>query len=189
MRDHAVEDVVNAREAHNAAIKAFDEAKAAHDAWEAAGHSEDDASSEDEDDAVVEEPAVPADPGDYIPLCSLAWWRTNSDKYPTLAWMARSFLSICVSSAEVERLFSKGALVITPHRNRLGDHKSELYIMAAYNMTAAWKAEQKLGGKGGYAASDVLLTHLFPEVEVDSGETDEEGKPRMVPGLEFEDDA
>ncbi|CAH1101950.1 unnamed protein product [Psylliodes chrysocephalus] len=47
------------------------------------------------------------------------WWWKNEKTFPNLSKMARDILSIMSTSAPSERLFSKAALLITKHRNRL----------------------------------------------------------------------
>jgi hypothetical protein len=80
-------------------------------------------------------------------LDALPFWRLMkaSKKLPLLSWLARSFLGIGISAAEVERLFSKCGLVMTARRNRLGARKEELYLLAAYTATTEWREAKKLG--------------------------------------------
>ncbi|CAB4374518.1 unnamed protein product [Rhizophagus irregularis] len=49
----------------------------------------------------------------------LEWWKGHESNYPTLAKMARNYLSIPATSAPVERLFSESGNLITPEQNRL----------------------------------------------------------------------
>jgi len=51
----------------------------------------------------------------------LDFWRTNEDKYPRLASMAKQYLAVPASSAAVERLFSSVGLVKTDDRENLLD--------------------------------------------------------------------
>jgi len=49
----------------------------------------------------------------------LEWWRENAHQYPTLATLARQYLAVPASTAEVERLFSQAGLQMTDRRNRM----------------------------------------------------------------------
>lgn len=49
-----------------------------------------------------------------------AWWRSKEFEYPILSEMARDYLSRPATSASSERAFSKGGLIVTKIRNRLG---------------------------------------------------------------------
>lgn len=49
----------------------------------------------------------------------LEWWKKREMLYPTLAKLARKYLSIVATSVPSERVFSKAGQVITERRNRL----------------------------------------------------------------------
>lgn len=49
----------------------------------------------------------------------LAWWQSHSTIFPVLSRMTRDFFCTPATSVPAERLFSKAALVIRKHRNRL----------------------------------------------------------------------
>lgn len=49
----------------------------------------------------------------------LLWWKMHEKNYPNVAKMARDIFSITATSVPSERLFSKAALTIRKHRNRL----------------------------------------------------------------------
>ncbi|KIL64547.1 hypothetical protein M378DRAFT_48155, partial [Amanita muscaria Koide BX008] len=49
----------------------------------------------------------------------LKWWRSKQQVYPRLSLMALNYLSIPATSVDVERVFSKGRLVLSHVRNRL----------------------------------------------------------------------
>ncbi|TFY50118.1 hypothetical protein EVJ58_g11178 [Rhodofomes roseus] len=52
---------------------------------------------------------------------ALEWWTSRESRamYPTLSRMARSYLTIPPTSVGVERLFSKGRIIVTHLRNGL----------------------------------------------------------------------
>lgn len=62
---------------------------------------------------------------------TLLWWRKMKTTFPILAHVARSLFTINATSSEVERLFSRGAIVLPPRRNRLGAEKVNKYLVAA----------------------------------------------------------
>ena len=80
------------------------------DAWAALGADE------------AAKPISPSEP-EYVSVDILVFWRANKHKVPIIAQFARRLLVIAISSAEVERLFSRGGLVLTSRRNRLGAEK------------------------------------------------------------------
>ncbi|GBC14910.2 zinc finger BED domain-containing protein RICESLEEPER 2-like [Rhizophagus irregularis DAOM 181602=DAOM 197198] len=49
----------------------------------------------------------------------LEWWKNNEQQFPSLAKMARDFLSIPATSVPSEQVFSSGKNLITDKRNRL----------------------------------------------------------------------
>jgi len=49
----------------------------------------------------------------------LQWWAKNEDKLPLLAKMARKYLSVPVTSATSERMFSTGGNIMTDNRHNL----------------------------------------------------------------------
>ena len=98
-------------------------------------------------------------------------WRANRGFFKFLAPVARLLLSIQISSAEVERLFSRGGIVLTPRRNRLGSEKREKFLVVGYNLSADWSVAVKAGEEG--AEQRVALMNFYDEC---SG------------GLDFDDD-
>ncbi|GAA6069381.1 zinc finger BED domain-containing protein DAYSLEEPER-like [Tachysurus ichikawai] len=50
---------------------------------------------------------------------ALVFWSKNKDKQPQLHTLAVKLLSVPASSAPVERIFSRGGLIMRPHRARL----------------------------------------------------------------------
>ena len=51
---------------------------------------------------------------------ALTFWCINSEKFYFLYQLAIKVLSVPATSAPVERLFSTGALMMRPHRSRIG---------------------------------------------------------------------
>ncbi|KAF7761978.1 hypothetical protein Agabi119p4_9970 [Agaricus bisporus var. burnettii] len=58
---------------------------------------------------------VPPEPVDD----PIQWWVKRSGAYPNLSRMAQDYLSIPASSVDVERLFSRGRVILNHMRNRL----------------------------------------------------------------------
>ena len=50
----------------------------------------------------------------------LVYWRNSNESMPGLSCMAKDFLAPGVSSASVERRFSKAGHILSKRRNRLG---------------------------------------------------------------------
>lgn len=55
---------------------------------------------------------------------ALNWWKSHRKRFPTLARLARFYLSIPASSAEAERLFSSSGNCLTEKRVRLSEQTS-----------------------------------------------------------------
>uniref|UniRef100_A0A3Q1GY77 HAT C-terminal dimerisation domain-containing protein n=1 Tax=Acanthochromis polyacanthus TaxID=80966 RepID=A0A3Q1GY77_9TELE len=53
---------------------------------------------------------------------ALVFWTKNRDRFPQLHKLALKVLTVPASSAPVERVFSRGGIIMRPHRARLG-HK------------------------------------------------------------------
>ena len=96
----------------------------------------------------------------YVPIDTLTFWRTHEGHFKYYAVVARMLLAIQIASAEVERLFSRGGVMLTARRNRLGDEKLEKFFVTANNTVAAWKEERKAGVVG--AELKVVLEMLYP---------------------------
>jgi hypothetical protein len=112
------------------------------------------------------EPPVPQDPGDYVNLDPLDFWRDLAKELPYLAAAAKSFLSISISSAEIERLFSRAGLIINPLRNSLSRDKEEKFIIAGYNLTKGWKAA-RADGEGKITCARRIMGSLVDDSEAD----------------------
>lgn len=63
----------------------------------------------------------------------LQFWKTNQDKYPNLANVAKKYLCIPATSAPVERLFSIAGKFFRPERCRLSDKTFEMLMMIKCN--------------------------------------------------------
>uniref|UniRef100_A0A3Q3BF94 HAT C-terminal dimerisation domain-containing protein n=1 Tax=Kryptolebias marmoratus TaxID=37003 RepID=A0A3Q3BF94_KRYMA len=66
---------------------------------------------------------------------ALAFWGENQSKYPQLHNLALKVLSVPASSAPVERVFSRGGIVMRPHRARLGAKMLQSLIFLKCNET------------------------------------------------------
>jgi len=62
----------------------------------------------------------------------LQWWMDNKSFYPRLSRMAKDFLVIPASSVAVERVFSKGRLLISHVRNRLSAQSTRALLCLGY---------------------------------------------------------
>ncbi len=109
---------------------------------------------EEPDDA--KKPVEPIKP-EYVPLDIVEFWRAHKASFRIVAQVARWVLVIAISSAEVERLFSRGGLVLTSRRNRLGEAKEELLLLTAYNMTREWKE----AGSSAGCEEEIIMRRLF----------------------------
>ena len=56
------------------------------------------------------------------------FWSDNKNKFPHLSNLAMRVLSIPASSAPVERVFSRGGLIMRPHKARLVANTFETYF-------------------------------------------------------------
>lgn len=63
------------------------------------------------------------------------FWSDNKKKFPHLSNLAMRVLSIPASSAPVERVFSRGGLIMRPHRARLGAETLSKLIFLKCNET------------------------------------------------------
>jgi hypothetical protein len=66
-------------------------------------------------------------------MAPLQWWKLHYRRFPELARLARLYLSIPASSAEVERLFSASGRIITEERARLSERRSQQMLMLKKN--------------------------------------------------------
>ncbi|XP_070408501.1 zinc finger BED domain-containing protein 4-like [Nothobranchius furzeri] len=64
----------------------------------------------------------------------LAFWKTNKERFPDLAKVARAYLSAPCTSVESERLFSAASNIVDEHRNRLMPEKAEMLLFIKKNL-------------------------------------------------------
>jgi hypothetical protein len=72
-------------------------------------------------------------PLESVKCNTLEWWKANETHYPSLAKIARVYLGMLASSATEERVFSRGSLVQTNRRTRLGDDVFESQVLSGFN--------------------------------------------------------
>ncbi|XP_047222504.1 zinc finger BED domain-containing protein 4-like [Girardinichthys multiradiatus] len=65
---------------------------------------------------------------------SLEYWKTNKERFPDLAKVARAYLSAPCTSVESERLFSAASNIVDEHRNRLMTEKAEMLLFIKKNL-------------------------------------------------------
>ena len=63
----------------------------------------------------------------------LAWWYKNSQALPILSTLAKTVLAIPASASKSERVFSRGGLIVTPKRQRLGADILEDLVIITLN--------------------------------------------------------
>ncbi|KAJ8337338.1 hypothetical protein SKAU_G00385580 [Synaphobranchus kaupii] len=66
---------------------------------------------------------------------ALVFWTKNHDRFPQLHMLALKALSVPASSAPVERVFSRGGIIMRPHRARLGHKMLQSLIFLKCNQT------------------------------------------------------
>jgi len=70
----------------------------------------------------------------------LEWWRENAARFPTMAQLARKYLAVPASNAEIERVFSHAKLQLPDRRNRMAvDLLESLLIIKLANKTKGVK--------------------------------------------------
>ena len=70
------------------------------------------------------------------PIDAASFWMdggVGKDKYPALHSLALKALSVPASSAPVERIFSRGGIILRPHRARLGCQMVETLMFLKCN--------------------------------------------------------
>lgn len=71
----------------------------------------------------------------------LLWWKINCSKYPTIAKMAKDYLSIPATSVPVERVFSESGSVLTPKRCNLSKEKVNALVCIKLWMKSVLKKQ------------------------------------------------
>lgn len=89
----------------------------------------------------------------------LQWWHEQRNVYPRLSRMAIDYLSIPATSVDVERVFSKGRILLSHIRSRLSVQSTR-----ALMCVGAWS---KLGF---VKDKDVIEATRLPEIEGDEEE-------------------
>lgn len=64
----------------------------------------------------------------------LQYWNNNKSRFPTIAKVARKFLSAPSTSVDSERLFSATSNVINEKRNRIACDKAEMLLFVKKNL-------------------------------------------------------
>ena len=63
----------------------------------------------------------------------LKWWKENAHEFPSIALMARVYLSRELTSSYQERIFSNGGFVCNDLRSALHEQRCEKMILAKAN--------------------------------------------------------
>ena len=89
----------------------------------------------------------------------LIWWFERVGTFPHLSRMALDYLSIPATSVEVERVFSKGRLLLSHVRSRLSAQSTRALLCLG-----SWSLENLINKK------DLSDTTALPEIEADGNE-------------------
>jgi hypothetical protein len=84
----------------------------------------------------------------------LAWWHERRNTYPRLSRMAIDYLSIPATSVDVERVFSKGRILLSHLRSRLSVQSTR-----ALMCIGAWSL------LGFVKDKDIRAVTMLPEIE------------------------
>ena len=93
----------------------------------------------DELDSYLDEKVIPRMEDFNI----LSWWKTNANRYPTLARIARDILAIPITTVASESAFNTSGRVVSPYHNRL--HPSTLEaLMCCQSWLRAYNSSMSL---------------------------------------------
>ncbi|KAH9705837.1 transcription factor TGA10 [Citrus sinensis] len=94
----------------------------------------------DELDSYLDEKVIPRMEDFNI----LSWWKTNANRYPTLARIARDILAIPITTVAYESAFNTSGRVVSPYHNRL--HPSTLEaLMCCQSWLRAYNSAESSG--------------------------------------------
>ncbi|KIK33085.1 hypothetical protein CY34DRAFT_100246 [Suillus luteus UH-Slu-Lm8-n1] len=93
----------------------------------------------------------------------IAWWQERCKSFPCLSHMAIDYLTIPATSVDVERLFSRGRLILSHVRNRLSAQS-----MRALLCVGLWSELGLVDSKDIFHASK-LLDVIGEEEALDEG--------------------
>ncbi|KAK1615842.1 hypothetical protein QYE76_021359 [Lolium multiflorum] len=101
----------------------------------------------------------------------LAWWKTNSSRFPVLAWLARDVLAIPISTVASESAFSTGGRVLDDFRTSLTPFMVEGVPaeLSDHLLTAKAEFSDPAGALSGWHSSQSLCT--WPHVNCASYST------------------
>ena len=88
------------------------------------------AKAEQELNRYIDEPTLGIDDN----LTALKWWKTNENRFPSIAKMAKSLLCIPTTSTPSERLFSTAGNIINKKRACLDAENVEMLCFLADNL-------------------------------------------------------
>jgi len=71
-----------------------------------------------------------------VPVATLAadWWRENEQRFPSVACVAKRYLSAPPTSVASKRLFSAAAQVYTDYCNHLAPDRAEMLLFLKHNL-------------------------------------------------------
>ncbi|KAI7963367.1 hypothetical protein MJO29_003794 [Puccinia striiformis f. sp. tritici] len=87
----------------------------------------------------------------------LKWWKSHSNRYPTIAIMARSYLATSASSCAVEQLFSAASDVCSNSRGRL------LSATMSRSVNSLMWLREDIPLTGSFETAGKILSDLIPK--------------------------